>query len=141
MLYSVNALPWENGMRPTTKPTPNNTRPLALTDRSAARAITRMTRRLAKQFQPERIILFGSHARGDAGPDSDIDLLVVLPLKNPRREKAALELAMRLAVHDIKFPKDIIVVTPEEVERQRGLPGTLITPALLEGKTVYARQP
>jgi predicted nucleotidyltransferase len=110
------------------------------TDPSAARAIARMARRLARQFHPDRIILFGSHARGDAGPDSDIDLLVVLPLKNPRREKAALELAMRLAVHDIKYPKDIIVVTPEEVERQRGLSGTIVHPALLEGRTVYVRQ-
>ena len=41
--------------------------------------IRRMVRRLVKQFDPDQIILFGSHARGDAGPDSDIDLLVVMP--------------------------------------------------------------
>jgi len=121
-------------------PHPDLTQISALADPATARAIARMARRLARQFRPDRIILFGSHARGDAGPDSDIDLLVVLPLKNPRREKAALELAMRLAVHDIKIPKDIIVVTPEEVERQRGLSGTIVHPALLEGKTVYVRQ-
>jgi predicted nucleotidyltransferase len=100
-----------------------------------------MARRLARKFQPERIILFGSHARGDAGPDSDIDLLVIIALENPRRDKAGLELAMRLAVHDIKYPKDIIVVTPQEVARKRGLPGTIVNPALLEGQTIHVRQP
>ena len=99
-----------------------------------------MTRRLAREFKPERIILFGSHARGDAGPDSDIDLLIVLPLKNPRREKAGLELAMRLAVDDIKYPKDILVVTPEEVERHGRLPGAFLNPVLKEGRTIYVRR-
>ena len=84
--------------------------------------------------------MFGSHARGDAGPDSDIDLLVIIALENPRRDKAGLELAMRLAVHDIKYPKDIIVVTPQEVERKRGLPGTIVNPALREGQTLYVRR-
>lgn len=101
--------------------------------------IDRMVRRLARRFKPERIILFGSHARGTAGPDSDVDLLVVMPLENPRQEKPQMELAMRLAVHDFKCPKDIIVVTPGEVERQKSIPGTIVRPALGEGKTVYVR--
>ena len=99
--------------------------------------IRRMVRRLAKQFDPEQIILFGSHARGDAGPDSDIDLLVVMPLTKSKRDA---ELEMRLAVHDIKFPKDIIVVTPDAVARQRHIPGTIVRPALLEGKALYVRR-
>ncbi len=99
-----------------------------------------MVQRLVRQFDPEQIILFGSQARGDAGPDSDIDLLVVMPLKNPRREKRNLELAMRRTVFDIKFPNDIIVVTPEEVAWQKDIPGTIVRPALLEGKSVYVRQ-
>ena len=101
--------------------------------------IDRMVRRLARRFKPERIILFGSHARGMAGPDSDVDLLVVMPLKNPRQEKPQLELAMRLAVHDFKCPKDIVVVTPGEMERQKSIPGTIVRPALTEGKTLYVR--
>jgi len=102
--------------------------------------IDRMVRRLAQHFKPEQIILFGSHARGTAGPDSDVDLLVVMPLKNPRQEKPQIELAMRRAVHDFKCPKDIIVVTPDELERQKSIPGTIVRPALGEGKTLYARQ-
>lgn len=102
--------------------------------------IDRMVRRLVRRFKPERIILFGSHARGMAGPDSDVDLLVVMPLKNPRHEKPQMELAMRLAVHDFKCPKDIIVVTPGEMETQKSIPGTIVRPALSEGKTLYVRQ-
>lgn len=104
---------------------------------SIERLIQRMVRRLVRRFDPDQVILFGSHARGEAGPDSDIDLLVVLPHTESRRNA---ELAMRLAVHDIKVPKDIIVVTRAEVERQRHLPGTLIRPALTEGRAIYVRR-
>ncbi len=48
--------------------------------------IDKMVRRLVRRFRPEQIILFGSHARGTAGLDSDVDLLVVMPLENPRHE-------------------------------------------------------
>ncbi len=100
------------------------------------RTIKRMVKRLVKRFDPEQIILFGSHARGAARPDSDIDLLVVLPLQGSKRAK---QVEMRLALHDIRVPKDIIVATPEEVARQRNIVGTLIRPALREGKVIYAR--
>jgi predicted nucleotidyltransferase len=109
-------------------------------NQTAAATIKRISQRLAREFEPERIILFGSHARGEAGPDSDIDLLVIMPLKNARRDKAGVEVAMRLAVHDIKHPKDIIVMTPQEVEQQQRLPGNIARPALQEGKTLYARR-
>ncbi len=107
---------------------------------STPQLIDKMVRRLARRFKPEQIILFGSHARGTAGPDSDVDLLVVMSLENPRHEKRALELAMRLALHDIKHPKDIIVVTPHEIEKHKNIPGTIVRPALLEGKTLYVRR-
>jgi uncharacterized protein len=102
------------------------------------RLIRTMARRLVQQFDPEQIILFGSHARGTAGPDSDVDLLVVMPIT--RRQKAATEVAMRVAVHDISVPKDIVVVSPEEVLRNQHITGTLIYPALREGKVLYVRR-
>lgn len=64
-----------------------------------------------------------------------------MPLKDPRREKRDLELAMRRAVFEVKYPHDILVVTPEEVERHKSIPGTIVRPALLEGKPLYVRQP
>lgn len=95
-----------------------------------------MVRRLVRQFDPEQIILFGSHARGAAGPDSDVDLLVVMPVKGSKREK---QIEMRIALHDIPVANDIIVVTPEDVARYRNIAGTIIRPALLEGKILYVR--
>ncbi len=100
------------------------------------RLLRSMVRRLVQQFDPEQIILFGSHARGTAGPDSDVDLLVVMPVKGSKREK---QIEMRVALHDILVANDIIVVTPEEVARYRNIPGTIVRPALLEGHVLYAR--
>lgn len=98
--------------------------------------IEEMVRRIAQRFHPERIILFGSHARGTAGPDSDVDLLVVMKVLGGKRQQA-MEIDMALA--DVGLPKDVIVVTPEEVAKYRDLVGTIIRPALLEGKVVYER--
>jgi len=99
--------------------------------------IDRMVRRLVRRFEPEQIILFGSHARGTAGKDSDVDLLVVIPVA--KADKRKLQLAMRVALNDFVIPYDIIVVTPEEVVRHRHIPGTIVRPALLEGKVLYVR--
>lgn len=101
------------------------------------RTLNRMVKRLVKCFDPDQIILFGSHARGDAQSHSDIDLLVVLPLNGSKRAK---QVEMRVALHDIRVPKDIIVATPEEITRRRNIVGTIIRPALQEGKVLYDRQ-
>jgi len=95
-----------------------------------------MVDRIVKQFRPEKIILFGSHARGDAGPDSDVDLLIVMPVEGSRREK---RIEIRLALHDIKVAKDILVSTPEEFAWREQIVGTIEYPAAREGKVVYAR--
>lgn len=95
-----------------------------------------IVKRIVKRFDPDQIILFGSHARGTAQPDSDIDLLVVLPVTGSKRAK---QVEMRVALHDIRVPKDIIVATPEEIARRRDIVGTIIRPALREGKVLYAR--
>ena len=83
---------------------------------------------------PEKIILFGSAARGEMGPDSDLDLLVVKA--GVHRRHTAMELYRTLM--GIGVAKDIIVVTPEDVKRYGDLVGTIIRPALREGKVIYA---
>ena len=95
-----------------------------------------MVRRIVRRFDPDRIVLFGSHARGEAGADSDVDLLVVMPVSGSQREKA---IEVRCALHDVRTPKDIIVVTPEEFERHRNIVGTIVRVALREGKVLYVR--
>jgi predicted nucleotidyltransferase len=95
-----------------------------------------MVDRIVARFHPDRIILFGSHARGEAGADSDVDLLVIMPLAGSRREKA---IEIGVAVHDILVPKDILVTTPQDFERRKDIVGTIERPAAREGKVLYAR--
>ena len=99
--------------------------------------IDKMVRRIVKQFKPEKIILFGSYARGTPTRDSDVDLLIIMPVSGSKREK---RIEIGVALHDIRIPKDIIVATPDEVERRKNLVGTIIRPALEEGKVLYARE-
>jgi predicted nucleotidyltransferase len=98
--------------------------------------IEEMVRRIVREFHPERIIVYGSHARGDAGPHSDVDLLIVMRDAAPKRRRTV-EIYRLLA--GIGLPKDVIVVTPEEVERFRDVPGSIIRPALREGQVLYER--
>ena len=93
-----------------------------------------MVRRIVDRMHPRRIILFGSYARGSADADSDVDLLVVLP-RNGSKRKKTVEIYRLLA--GMGVPKDVIVVTPEEIEKYRNIPGTIIQPAMREGKVVY----
>lgn len=98
--------------------------------------IQEMVDRIVKRFDPEKIILFGSHARGDAGPDSDVDLLVVMPVAGSKRDKMV---EIGVALHDIPLPKDIIVTTPEDFEWRMEIVGTIERPAVQEGKVLYAK--
>ena len=95
--------------------------------KSVQETIEEMKRRIVEEIHPQKIVLFGSYARGTAGPDSDIDLLIVLQTVVSKR-KTAVEIYGLLA--GMGIPKDVIVVTPEEVEKYRNVPGTIIHPAL-----------
>ena len=109
---------------------------MAIRSRPVRKEVREMVKRIVKQFRPERIILFGSHARGEAGPDSDVDLLVIMPVRGSKRNKA-IEIAV--ALDDIRIPKDIIVTTPEEFAWRKEIAGTIEKPAARDGKVVYAR--
>ena len=91
---------------------------------------------LREEFDPERILLFGSRARGDAGEGSDVDLLVVMPDGTDRRETA---IRMRGAVGELPVAKDIVVTTPEHIARRGHVIGTVLRPALREGRVLYER--
>jgi len=90
--------------------------------------------RIVRDFHPLQIILFGSQARGEARPDSDIDLLVVLAAADKRR--AAVEI-MRI-LRDLPVGVDVIVTTPGEIARRGQVVGTVLRPALREGKVLHA---
>ena len=95
-----------------------------------------MVRRIVDRFRPEKIILFGSFARGTASEDSDADILVVMPVKGSKRKQAT---EIDISLLGLDLPTDVIVATPEEVEKYRNQIGTIIHPALREGKVLYER--
>lgn len=98
--------------------------------------LSAMVKRIVAGFKPERIILFGSNARGTAGPDSDVDLIIVMSEIESKRK---IRLAIREAVSGMGLSKDILVYTPEEMERYRHLTGSLVRSAWREGKVLYER--
>jgi predicted nucleotidyltransferase len=96
--------------------------------------INEVKNRLVEKFHPQRIILFGSQAKKTADRHSDVDLLVICPLQGSRR---ALMVAMDRALKGLRVARDIIILTPEEFERDRHIPGTVARPAWKEGKVLY----
>ena len=92
--------------------------------------------RIERRFEPIRIILFGSWARGTARPDSDLDLLVILA-EAPDRRRAAVEISRLLS--DLPVSKDILVSTPAHLAEYGQVNGLIYRPALREGKVIYER--
>ena len=96
--------------------------------------LSKVRERLVDGFAPNRIILFGSQARGTADDRSDVDILVVCSFEGKRRH---LMLEMDRALRGLGLARDIMVLTPEEFERDRHIPGTIARPAWREGKVLY----
>ena len=93
-----------------------------------------LARTIAERFRPRRIILFGSYARGAASAESDVDLFVEMetPLRPPERAIAV------SAVFGLRhWPLDVVVYTPEEVQRLRNVRGTLLSIIEAEGVVLY----
>lgn len=99
--------------------------------------VEQIARTIAETFHPRRIILFGSHARGQAGPDSDLDLFIEMetPQRPPER---AIAISAIFGLHP--WPMDLLVYTPEEVEQLRGRSGTLLSVIEREGRVLYERR-
>jgi uncharacterized protein len=92
--------------------------------------------RLVRELKPDQVYLFGSRARGDADPDSDFDLLIVVTessLPGYARDRLALR-----ALRGIRVPVDTIVLTREEFDRKREVVSSLPATVEREGKLLYA---
>lgn len=98
--------------------------------------IQTMVERIVERFHPLRVILFGSHARGAAVEESDVDLLVVLPEVTDKRR---MTVEILRVLRDLPVAKDIVVTTPDEILRCGDLIGGVLRPALREGKTLYVQ--
>ena len=97
------------------------------------RVLDDIVRRVVEVAAPERIILFGSAARGEMGPHSDVDLLVVVETDDTHR----LTGDIYGNLFGVGAPVDVIVVSPEHVERYRDTHALVIKPALREGRVIY----
>ena len=93
-----------------------------------------IVRRIVKFSQPEKIILFGSSARGTFGFESDIDILVIK--SGVHRRKLAQAIYRQL--YGVGYAVDVVVVTPEDIRKYGNNPILIIEPALREGKVLYA---
>jgi predicted nucleotidyltransferase len=91
--------------------------------------------RIVEVARPQQVILFGSAARGDMGPHSDVDLLVVVERPVHRRQLAQ---SIYCNLVGVGFAADVVVVTVEDLRRYKEHPGMVIRPALEEGKVIYA---
>jgi len=100
------------------------------------RLLNYITRAIVDRFKPNRIILFGSHARGEAKEDSDLDIFVEMETQEPPPERAI----QVSAIFGLRpWPMDVVVYTPEEVKRMRKIHGTLLSLIEAEGKLLYER--
>ncbi len=112
-----------------------NDSPAVIPHDRAQDPLNTIVRRIVEIVQPVKIILFGSAARGSAGPDSDLDLLVVMP-DGTHRRRTAQHLYSQLS--GIGVPFDLVVATRSDLATQANNPGLIYKTALKEGRTVYA---
>ena len=98
-------------------------------------ALDILVRRIVEEVNPLQIILFGSAARGTVGPDSDLDLLIIMP-DGTHRRRTAQRLYRNLTGIDAPF--DLIVATSGDLTRHRDNPGLIYQTVLKEGRSVYA---
>ncbi len=99
--------------------------------------IRRVARQIGAAANAERVVLFGSHARGDAREDSDVDLMVVAESELPRFKRAR---GLYRMLRPYPFGMDLIVYTPQEIERGKRSPASFVSAVLREGETVYVRR-
>ncbi|MBF0138442.1 MAG: HEPN domain-containing protein [Magnetococcales bacterium] len=97
-------------------------------------AIAEIARTIVERFNPDRIVLFGSHAHGTPTSDSDLDLLVVMPTDLPKSMRAA---AIRKLFNPAPCALDLHVYTPEDMAYWQGTVNHVMTEALLTGRTLY----
>ena len=95
--------------------------------------ILSVAEKIAEQFHPERIILFGSYAYGTPNEDSDVDLLVVMPLPNKKRGKAS-DIRQFL---DIAFPMDILIYDPDYLQQRIDMEDFFVREITEKGQVIY----
>jgi uncharacterized protein len=102
-------------------------------EKISQRTISSFARQVARQFKPQKIILFGSYAYGKPTDDSDVDMLVIMPFKGKGAHKAT-EILLATDPH---FPIDLLVRTPEQIKMRIQLGDFFIREITQKGKVLY----
>ncbi len=102
----------------------------------ALNEIEKVTQRIGEQAKAKSVVLFSSYARGQAGTDSDVDLLVIAESDLPRHKRSR---QLHLMFKPYSFAMDILVYTPTEVETERQFEFSFISRVLREGKRLYGQ--
>ena len=102
--------------------------------RLSEQTLQEIVRRIVRVASPDKIIVFGSAARREMGPDSDVDVLVV---KRGEFHQGRLTGDIYMSLIGVGQAVDLIVATPEEVERARHCPGLVVSSILGEGRVIY----
>ncbi|MFQ6036181.1 MAG: nucleotidyltransferase domain-containing protein [Sedimentisphaerales bacterium] len=101
----------------------------------SSKVVESLTQSIVEAVHPLKIILFGSHAQGKANPDSDIDVLVVMPEGAHCRRTAQL---LYRQIKGLGVPFDILVATPRDLEKHKDNIGLIYRTVLQQGKEIYA---
>lgn len=110
---------------------------LRIIEKITGELIEEIVERIVKAVDPEKIIIFGSYARGETRKHSDLDILVIMESELPRYKRA---IPVNDALFGLIFPKDVVVYTPEEVKDWENVSQAFITTIVKTGKVVYEKQ-
>ena len=103
-------------------------------------ALDQMIHAIVQEVDPEAVILFGSHARGDARPDSDVDLMVIEQAPfSPERSRRAQYSRLSAALREFPFAKDILLYSRDEFDYWKDSPNHVVSRAQREGKILHVR--
>ncbi|MBW2429861.1 MAG: nucleotidyltransferase domain-containing protein [Deltaproteobacteria bacterium] len=111
-----------------------NAKEVSIVSRPDPQLLDEIVKRVTDAVHPVRIVLFGSAARGDMGPNADLDLLVVMPDGTHRREASRV---IFWALRGLGMSKDIVVATEQDIRQYGDNPSLVLKPALEEGKELY----
>ena len=106
-------------------------------EKIAQEKIKRVSREIAKEIRPQKIILFGSFTRGKATKDSDFDLLIV---KKTKRDKHKIQISLGRLLFGKGIPVDTLIYTPEEIQKRLKLGDFFIRNIIEKGKVLYEKK-